>query len=166
MPISEYMKQLREKVGNELLLMPGVAALVRDEEGRILFQRRAEDNTWGLPAGAVDPGEAPAQAVIREVWEETGLKVAPERILGVFGGSNGFRVTYRNGDVSEYLVVVFGCRVVGGELGCRDGESLELRWCGPEDMPPLRAPYPRDLFVRLEGEPYFAWDPEWLESLR
>jgi 8-oxo-dGTP pyrophosphatase MutT (NUDIX family) len=167
MPISDYMRGLRAKLGTELVLCPGVAAVIRDEQGRILLQHRAEDHTWGLPAGAIDPGEAPAQALIREVWEETGLKVVPERILGVFGGANGFRFTYANGDVSEYTVTVFECRVVGGTLECRDGESLDLRYYAPDDMPPIRAPYPREFFTAagLDRAPYFEWDAAWLDRL-
>jgi len=94
MGISTYLRDLRREVGTALALLPGVAAIIRDEHERVLLQRRSDDNTWSLPAGAIDPGEAPAQALIREVWEETGLRVVPRRILGVFGGSGGFRFTY------------------------------------------------------------------------
>ncbi|MDX9972508.1 MAG: NUDIX domain-containing protein [FCB group bacterium] len=166
MPISEHIKGLREKIGHELLLLPGVAAVIRDDAGRLLMQRRADDGTWGLPAGAVDPGEEPARALIREVWEETGLRVTPERVLGVFGGSKGFRFTYPNGDVSEYMVVVFQCRVVSGELECRDGESLELRWFARDELPPLRAGYPPEVLFASGAAPYFHWDEAWLKGLR
>lgn len=167
MPISDYFRELRAKVGTALLLSPGVAAIIRDDEGRVLLQRRSDDGRWGLPAGATDPGEAPAQTLVREVWEETGLKVAPIRILGVFGGSDGFRFTYPNGDTVEYTVVLFECRVVGGTLEPRDGESLELRYFHPEEMPPLLAPYPATLFTQRPATDatIFQWDPSWLECL-
>src|ERR1700710_1142172 len=93
MGISPYMKALRERVGDRLLLVPCVAAVIHDSEGRILLQRGTH-GSWSLPAGGIDPGEAPAQAVIREVWEETGLRVRPDRVLGVFGGADGFRLVY------------------------------------------------------------------------
>lgn len=166
MPISNYMRALREQVGTRLILCPGVAAVIHDDQGRLLAQKRAEDGTWSLPAGAVDPGETPAQAVVREVWEETGLKVVPERVLGVFGGSDGFRFTYPNGDVSEYLVVLFHCRIVGGVLGCLDGESLALRFFHPQEIPPMRASYPRDLLTAPGiRAPHFDWNAAWLDDL-
>jgi ADP-ribose pyrophosphatase YjhB (NUDIX family) len=150
MPISEYLRDLRSVVGPRLLLMPGVSALVRDAEGRILLMRRADDGRWGLPAGAVDPGESPAAAVEREVREETGLIVRPTRVAGVFGGTR-FRHRYGNGDEVEYTVVVFDCEITGGELAPRDGEALELRYFAPEDVPALPLPYPRALFERARS---------------
>jgi mutator protein MutT len=132
-----------------LLLLPGVSAVIRNEQGAILVQRREDDGGWSLPAGAIDPGESPAEALTREVKEETGLDVVPERLLGVFGGLP-FRHTYPNGDEVEYTVIVFACRVVGGELEAQDGESLELRYFPVEELPELEAPYPREMFLDPE----------------
>ena len=124
--------------------MPGVAAIVRDADDRVLFIRRSDNGEWGLPAGAIDPGETPAEAVAREVREETGLEVRPARIAGVFGGQ-GFRVHYENGDEAEYTVVVFDCEVIGGTLSATDGEALELRYFAPDDAPEFKVAYPRSL---------------------
>jgi 8-oxo-dGTP pyrophosphatase MutT (NUDIX family) len=147
MPISTYLRQLRAVLGPRLLLMPGVAAVVRDASERVLFMRRADDGRWGLPAGAIDPGESPLQAIAREVREETGLAVRPARVAGVFGGP-GFRHRYPNGDEVEWTVTVFECEVVGGVLAPQDGEALELRYFAPEEAPTLQLPYPRPLFDR------------------
>ena len=147
MPISMYLRELRAVVGPRLLLLPGVAAIVRDSSQRVLFIRRADDGRWGLPAGAIDPGESPVQAIVREVREETGLVVRPTRVAGVFGGA-GFRHRYPNGDEAEWTVTVFDCEAVAGELGPQDGEALELRYFSPEDAPALQLPYPHALFDR------------------
>lgn len=144
MPISDYLRDLRALVGSRLLLLPGVAGIVRDAEDRVLFMRRADNGEWGLPAGAIDPGETPAEAIAREVREETGLEVRPARIAGVFGG-RGFRVCYENGDEAEYTVIVFDCEVVGGQLSPNDGEALELRYFAPDEAPALQVAYPRSL---------------------
>jgi ADP-ribose pyrophosphatase YjhB (NUDIX family) len=146
-PISTYLRELRGIVGQRLLLLPGVSAIVRDDAQRVLFIRRADDGRWGLPAGAVDPGESPAEAIVREVREETGLAVRVTRVAGVFGGAD-YRHRYPNGDEAEWVVAVFECDVVGGELTPLDGEALELRYFAPEDAPTLQLPYPRALFER------------------
>jgi len=105
MGISPYVRDIRESIGTRLLLMPAVAAIVRDGEGRILLQRRSDDGRWNLPAGAIDPGESPDEAVVREVREETGLEVRPVRVAGVFGGADGFRHRYGNGDEVEFTAI-------------------------------------------------------------
>jgi mutator protein MutT len=145
MPISPYLKQLRGHVGHDMLLMPGVAALVRNELGHVLFQRRADDGLWGLPSGSIDPGETPGQAIVREVREETGLIVEPVRVAAVLGGSS-FRVQYSNGDVVEYTTIVFECRTLGGELGGLDDETAELRYCSATERPEMVPAFPDALF--------------------
>ena len=99
MAISTYYKQIREKVGSDLIFMPSVAAIIKNEQGEILFQYPGGE-FWSLPAGAIEPGETPEEAVVREVWEETGLRVQVKEIKGIFGGKD-FRHTYSNGDQVE-----------------------------------------------------------------
>ncbi|MDB5035940.1 MAG: hydrolase [Chlorobi bacterium] len=165
MPISSHLRNLRDKVGNDLLQVPSVAAIIRDAGGRVLIQRGSESGRWSLPAGAIDPGEAPAEAIVREVREETGLRVIPVRVAGVFSGEGIFEHVYGNGDRVEYLVILFECRVVGGELGPLDGESLELRYVPVAEMPELVIGYPGHLFeMHNAGEAYFSWDDSWVEK--
>ena len=106
MSISDYLEGLRKKVGHDLLLVPGVAAIIRDEQGNILLQQ-TKDGKWNLPAGAIDPGEKAAQAIVREVFEETGLVIRPVVLLGVIGAGEEYRVTYDNGDVVESTTFIF-----------------------------------------------------------
>src|SRR5471032_1945597 len=115
MPISEYVRRVRARLGNEFLLVPSVTALVFDADGRVLLVRPSAKDVWVAPGGAVDPDEAPQDALVREVWEETGLLVEPTLLRGVFGGPE-FRVWYANGDEVGYTMAVYQCRVVGGTL--------------------------------------------------
>ena len=117
MAISPYMKNLRAHFGSQLVLMPSVAAIIRNEAGQILFLVRADNGLWDLPAGAIDPGETPAQAVVREVREETGLIVEPVAVGGVFGGP-GF---------SSHLRQWRRGRVHGDRLRMSDGRRRARR---------------------------------------
>lgn len=142
MPASEYIRRMRTFIGTDLLMMPGVAAVVFDREGRVLLHRRSDDGTWCLPSGAMDPGESPAAACARETLEETGLEVRPDRLLGVFA----LRHRYPNDDLVEYLVAVFRCQIVGGTLEARDGESTGFWWATREELREIPLPYPTAIF--------------------
>ena len=83
MPLSDHLAGLRDKVGHDLLMMPCAAAIVRDAHGSVLLQRRSDNGLWSVPGGALDPDEQPAQACVREVYEETGLVVRPAQVLSV-----------------------------------------------------------------------------------
>jgi len=141
-----YLRRLRRSLGHSLILMPAVAAIVRRGDGAILLHRRADTGTWSLPAGAIEPGETPGEAVVREVREETGLAVEPAEVAGIFGGRE-FRVRYPNGDETEYVVTVFACRLLPGPASAPDGETLELGWFAVDDLPRLEPPYPPETFV-------------------
>lgn len=147
MPASPYIVELRALVGPRLLLVPAAAAVVHDEAGRVLLVKTTR-GLWSLPAGAVDPGEDPRSAVVREVREETGLEVAPARLLDVVGGQ-GFRVRYENGDLVEYTVAVFACAIVGGALRTDGVETVDHAWVEPERVPGMvPLPYPAAVFAR------------------
>ncbi|WP_067496849.1 NUDIX domain-containing protein [Actinoplanes sp. TFC3] len=134
MAISPYLRELRAVVGTRLLFLPGVTAVVFDEEGRVLLGRRADDGTWALIAGVMDPGEQPAQTVVREVWEETAVHVVPERIVAVTTHPPN---VYPNGDRTEYVDITFRCRATGGQARVNDDESLEVGWFAVDALPPL-----------------------------
>lgn len=145
MSMSLYYKKIREQLGHELIFMPSVAAVIKNEQGEILFQYPGGEY-WSLPAGAIEPGETPEEAVVREVWEETGLKVQVKKQKGVFGGER-FCHIYPNGDQVEYIVVVFECEVISGKLKSIDGESLKLQYFSFSEKPTLALPYPDNIFL-------------------
>jgi 8-oxo-dGTP pyrophosphatase MutT (NUDIX family) len=148
--MSEYFRELRTLIGPRLILIPGVVAIIHDEAGRILLERRPGGG-WGPTGGAIEPGETPARTLVREVFEETGLRVVPERVIAVLGGSM-MRFVYPNGHEAEYTLIVFACRIIGGQLHPQQDEVLDLRYFDPADLPPLHLPYPPELF-RLNSGP-------------
>jgi 8-oxo-dGTP diphosphatase len=135
MGMSEYVAGLRGLVGTGMLMLPSACAIVVDDRGQVLLERRADTGTWSLPAGAIDPGEQPAEAAVREVFEETGVRVAVERLAGVALRE----VTYPHGDVCQYLTVWFRCRPVGGRAVVNDEESTAVEWFPLDALPDLDA---------------------------
>jgi 8-oxo-dGTP pyrophosphatase MutT (NUDIX family) len=77
--VAEYVRRLRDIVGGEeLLQVPSVSIALRDADGRVLLARHSEGGVWLLPGGAIEPTEVPADAAVREMFEETGLCAAGE----------------------------------------------------------------------------------------
>jgi 8-oxo-dGTP pyrophosphatase MutT (NUDIX family) len=136
MPMSDYMKALRAKIGTQLLESPAVSVVARDEAGRILLARHSERGKWVTPGGAVEPLETPADAAVREMWEETGVTVELTRIIGVYGGPE-FLVRYGNGDEASYLMIVFEARPIGGTPRPDGVEVLEVRYFREDEVKAL-----------------------------
>lgn len=134
-------------------LVPGASAIVADEDGRILLQRRSDNGRWALPGGVMDIGESIAQAVAREVKEETGLDVAPERVVGIYTDP-GHVFAYDDGEVRQQFSICFACRILGGKVQASN-ESTDVRFFAPADAEHLNM-HP-SIRVRiddfLKGEP-------------
>ena len=141
--MSDYVRRLREKIGNDFMFMPSVAALIRDDDGRILLVQHVEGR-WQLPGGAVDPGERPAAAMQRECLEEAGITVVPIRIAGVYGGPE-YTITYANGDEAGWVVTVFEARISAGDPSPSDDETQAVGWFRPDEIETLElAPSTRE----------------------
>jgi len=113
-------------------LIPAASAVVADEDGRILMQRRSDNSLWSIPGGAMEPGEAIAQTVVRETSEETGLDVEVLHLIGIYSNPNHV-VEYSDGEVRQQFSVCFACRVVGGALATSD-ESSEVGFFTPDEI--------------------------------
>lgn len=79
-------------------------AVIFDAYERVLLCLRRDLDIWNLPGGALESGELPDEAVVREVMEETGLEVAVDRLVGIYGKQD-----------SDELIFVFECHILRGE---------------------------------------------------
>jgi 8-oxo-dGTP pyrophosphatase MutT (NUDIX family) len=158
--VTAYVGWLRQQIGPALVPLAYATAVVRDRAGRILFQRRVDFGNawWGLPGGVLEPGETPLDGLRREVLEETGLRVEPLRLTGLYS-SPRYQVTYPNGDRVQQVTLCYECGIAGGNLRPQADEIAELRFFGREQLPSQPAWYADMLVHALEGRDAAYFDP-------
>jgi len=133
MVIPNYIKYIRERVGQDRVIVVGAGVLVY-KDGKLLLQRRKDNRRWALHGGNVDIGEVVEDAAKRELREETGLIANELKLFGVFSGEN-MMYTYPNGDEVYIVGVVYTCNDFSGEPIPDPEEVLELKWFNIDDLP-------------------------------
>ncbi|MCX4662268.1 NUDIX domain-containing protein [Streptomyces sp. SID4919] len=156
MATPDFIRELRTTAGHQLLWLPGVTAIVVDDDDRVLLGRRSDTGEWAVIGGIPEPGEQPAVCAVREVYEETAVHCVAERVLLVQALSP---VRYDNGDVCQYMDITFRCRAVGGEARVNDDESLEVGWFAVDSLPELG----ESTLLRIKLA--FSDDPAWFEPV-
>jgi len=166
MPMSDHLHRIREKVGHDLLVLPSAAVIIHDEQMRLLLCLHRDKNLWVAPGGLIEPGEQPADAAVRETWEETGLLVELIGLLGVYGGSD-LLIDYPNGDKAAYIGTIFRGRIVGGRIRPDGDETLDVRYFTKEEL--THTPHAKWLDTAMPvlfskaAEPHFVtstWKPQ------
>lgn len=141
MPVSPYILQLRKQIGNQLLLLPAVTAVIRSADGRFLLCRHLHNGKWSIVGGGVEPFELPREALVREVKEETGLDATILHVLDTYGGEV-LRAVYANGDVVSYVTTAYLCSVAGEPVVGDTTELSEVRWFSRDEIRELdRTPW-------------------------
>jgi len=137
MGISPHIARLRAVIGHELLVLPCVTVLPVDERGRMLLAWHAgHTDGWGTVGGAVDPGESPAEAAVREAREEIGVDIRLVRLLAALGGPD-YEITYPNGDRVAYVPAVYEAEIINGAPSPSDGELSKVAWYTPPELQAL-----------------------------
>jgi 8-oxo-dGTP diphosphatase len=108
--------------------IPCVGAVIKDGQGRLLLVKRGHEpgaGLWSLPGGRIEAGETDAEALVREMLEETGLQVEPGRLLG------SVKRPGRDGDVID--IRDYAATVVSGTLRAGD-DAADARWVSVADL--------------------------------
>jgi 8-oxo-dGTP pyrophosphatase MutT (NUDIX family) len=147
-----YLWRLRQKVGSDLVLIPGAMVFLVRDDGAVLFTRRVDNGMWCLPAGGAEEGGSFAATAVTELREETGVVVDPADLVAFASLSEAelHTITYPNGDVSHCFAMLFLARRWTGEPRPDGEETTEMLWADPAAPPsPLEDPAARavDLYA-------------------
>ncbi|MFB9930988.1 NUDIX hydrolase [Amycolatopsis halotolerans] len=112
-----------------------VSAFIQDDEERILMIRRTDNDLYAIPGGQLELGETLAQAVVREVREETGIECEVTGVVGLYSNPHHV-IAYDDGEVRREFSICFRASPVGGSPRTSN-ESKEVFWLAPETLPNL-----------------------------
>ncbi len=132
-------------------VVPSANVVVVNDTGEILLIRRADNDNWALPGGAMDLGESLPGAAVRETAEETGVQVEVTGLVGIYTDPRHVILYTSNGEVRQEFSVVFTARPLGGTPTPSD-ESREVRWVGRDTVSTLAM----DRSMRMRIEHYLA----------
>ena len=104
-------------------------------KGKLLLEKRRDSDLWGLVGGGVKNYETEEQALIREIYEELGLRISKDRIkkLGVYG-EPGRIAAYCDGSIWRMVIVVFGLELEAEPQMTISAESRDLRFFSKEEL--------------------------------
>lgn len=119
-----------------------VSAVVRREAGagQLLLMRRSDNGLWGLPGGYVEPGESVRDAVAREVGEETGVRVAVGRLVGVYSDPAHQVIAYPDGRRVQAVNLCFEAIEIDRAAPTTPEETLEQGYFSFEALPEALVP--------------------------
>ena len=102
---------------------------------KLLLEKRRDCDIWGLVGGGVKKKETPLQAITREIYEELGLRILPEKMkkLAVYG-EPGRVAAYRDGSIWRMVVVAFGLELTEEPVLKISPESKDLRFFSREEL--------------------------------
>ncbi len=153
----EWMKSIGQGVPGYVTPKLAVGCVVGNDKGEILLVQRSDSGVWLYPTGWADVGYSPAEVVVKEVHEETGVEVEPVRIIAVIDG-----VRNQFTRVPLYSIV-FHCRTIGGDLKPHPLECRDVGWFARDALPQPLVGYDRwgpTAFDAIDGKPVdVTFDP-------
>lgn len=149
----DYIQKLRQKVGHSPLILIGATVLILNEQKELLMLLRSDNGCWGVPGGAMEPGERLEDTAIRETFEETGLQIDDLTLFDVFSGPELY-YQYPNGDEVYNVSVVYIEYKAAGELIIDLAEHTKWEFFPLDNLPVDISPPIKEILTSFKNK-YF-----------
>lgn len=127
-----YLSQVQKLIDKQELIITAARAVIRDQEGRILFIRRRDNGLWAMPAGGQELGESILDCLKREVKEESGLDVILATPMAIYSQVS---IVTASGDPYQLFLVQFLVDEWSGELVTETDETVDARFLDLDELP-------------------------------
>ncbi len=144
----DYIRELRRMVGHFPIILTGAAVLILNERDELLMLLRTDNGCWGVPGGAMEPGERLEETAARETLEEAGLHIHGPALFGVFSGPELF-YQYPNGDMAYNVVAVYLTRQASGDIAIHPDEHTGWKYFSLDHLPENISPPIRPILVKF-----------------
>jgi len=121
---TDYLDNVEAPTANSII--PAASAIISDGKGRLLLQKRKDNQLWALPGGTMEIGESIGECIKREVKEETGLEIEPMYVVGIYSNPKHV-IAFSDGEVRQEFSICFACRMLGGTLAASN-ESDDVQF--------------------------------------
>jgi len=138
----DYINEIRKLVGHRSIILVGTTLLALNDQDQLLMLKRTDNNCWGVPGGAMEPGERIEDTLKREAQEETGLEIEGAELFGIYSGPEQ-HYRYPGGDEVDNVSIVYLARNIGNPSAVNPAEHSEyqffdLNHLPAEISPPIR----------------------------
>lgn len=127
--VQEWLESVGEGVPGYVTPKVAIGAIVGNDQGEILLVQRSDNLIWLYPTGWADSGYSPSEVVLKEVFEETGIECEVQHLVAVVDGQRMGFTRY------AMYMLLFHCRMVGGELTRHPLETADVGWFGRNNLP-------------------------------
>jgi ADP-ribose pyrophosphatase YjhB (NUDIX family) len=146
-----YIQEIRQLIGRRPFILVGAGVLICDQNNRVMLLQRSDYGCWGIPGGAMEPGESLEETARRETLEETGLSLGELKLWNVFSGMEQY-YQYPNGDEVYNVSAVFLAREYSGQMQFCDGEHRQARFFEIDALPDGISPPVKPILIRYAQE--------------
>ncbi|WP_129688940.1 NUDIX domain-containing protein [Gottfriedia acidiceleris] len=144
-----YCEGMREKIGNDPLIIVRPSVAILNSEGEILLYRYGVGN-WGIPGGILQLNESVEECIKRSVLEDIGLKLNSLSLIGVYSGAEFINKVEGSGDEYHTVAIGYICTDFENEISPDQNQSIEAQFFRLKQLPEEIDPFIKSQLKKLK----------------